>query len=585
MKAKRKVLLLFTIMCISFFAFGATTASADSTEQLRYIELNGEICITGCKSSETTIDIPETIDGKPVTSIGDSAFSKCYSLTSVTIPNSVRSIGDSAFYYCEDLISIKIPNSLECIGDYAFYKCTGLTGITIPDSVTSIGNDAFSQCTGLTSITIPGSVINIDSGAFSDCDGLTEVIIQNGVRSIGDYAFYWCGKLEKLTIPESVETIGVQAFYNCGRLENITIPDSVTGIGEKAFYQTGYYDNDSNWEADVLYIDNHLIEAGWFIGTEIGKNISGDYAIKPGTKTVGDYAFQYCNKLTNITIPNSVVSIGNYAFGSCTDLTSITIPESVTKIGECTFLVCVNLTGISVAEGNTAYCEENGILYNKEKTEIICFPSEKTDTSFAIPSSVTRIVGGAFSNCQRLTNITIPEGVISIGDSAFYVCTGLTGIIIPDGVVSIGNSAFYHCVSLTSVTIPNSVMSIGSSAFHECDKLKKVNYIGSAEDWGNIEKGYNYSISDSIITYCKGIKATRSADGKIVVSPINIESGKTVILALYSGDKLIEMQSGIYDGTEVPFTPEKTYTYAKIMVWGSLDGMVPECGAKTLRID
>lgn len=528
MKAKMKVLLLFTLMCISVFAVGAINVSAEKYgDYLYYTESNGEITITKCNQSAETVVIPPDIDGNPVTSIGNEAFYYCDALTSVTIPNSVRSIGNEAFY-----------------------SCSGLTSLTIPDSVTSIGKDAFSYCNGLTSLTIPGSVINIGYGAFSSCDGLTSVTIQDGVRNIGTFAFYWCGQLE-----------------------NITILGSVTSISDNAFYKTAYYDDDSKWENGVLYIDNHLIKAN---------SISGDYVIKPGTKVIGDCAFYYCTGLDSITIPDSVVSIGNEAFFGC-GLTSITIPDGVTNIGDYAFRVCFNLTGINVSAGNTAYCSENGVLYNKEKTEIICFPNKKPDTMFIIPSSVTSIAVGAFAECHSLTSIIIPNGIESIGNDVFNSCSSLTSITIPDGVTSIGDKAFFGCTSLTSVTIPNSVTSIGNDAFKDCDSDKlKVNYIGSPADWEAIEKGTGYSISEDVVKYCKGINATLSDNGMIDVRPINIDSG-TVILALYDGDKFIEMQSRIYNGTEIRFITNKTYTYAKVMIWNSLDSMSPVCGVKIVK--
>ena len=171
-----------------------------------------------------------------VTSIGESAFSYCRSLTSITIPNSVTSIGKSAFYGCWDLTSITIPDSVTSIGNAAFNSCTSLTSITIPDSVTRIGKYAFYDCGSLTSITIPDSVTSIGNSAFYDCSSLASLTIPNSVTSIGYAAFYDCSSLTSITIPDSVTRIGDYAFKNCSNLTSITIPDSVTSIGNSAFY-------------------------------------------------------------------------------------------------------------------------------------------------------------------------------------------------------------------------------------------------------------------------------------------------------------------------------------------------------------
>ena len=189
------------------------------------------------------------------------AFSECYSLQSVTIPNSVTSIGDGVFSGCYSLQSITIPNSVTSIGDNAFFLCESLQSVTIPNSVTSIGDNAFFLCESLQSVTIPNSVRNIGNNAFSDCKSLQSITIPNSVTSIGDEAFYSCESLQSITIPNSVTSIGDEAFCSCESLQSVTIPNSVTSIGE-------------------------------------------------GT-------FCWCKSLQSITIPNSVRNIGNNAFSDC----------------------------------------------------------------------------------------------------------------------------------------------------------------------------------------------------------------------------------------------------------------------------
>ena len=524
-------------------------------------------------------------------------------IQNVMISDGVTSIGDFAFYLCDKINNITISDSVTSIGDNAFLWCDSLPEVKIPNSVTHIGERAFSNCTALTSITIPGSVTDIGDYAFYDCSDITAITFSEGVKNIGESAFGSCSSITKITIPDSVTSIGVWAFNGCSALKNITLSDGITNIGYQAFYNTGYYNADgeeSNWENNTLYIGNYLIEvnAQKLNNGILNGEIPSEYIIKPGTKTIADMAFtdckgyieykdfENCVGLTSIKLPDGMVNIGNGVFDGCTKLASIEIPKSVKNIGNSAFSGCISLTGINVSENNTAYCSENGVLYNKAKTEIMRFPCQKTDTSFTIPNGVTGIANGAFENCRNLTGITIPKGAKSIGDDVFSNCEGLTSITIPDGVTSIGSSAFYECIALTSAVIPNTVTSIGNNAFLNRNKLKDVYYDGSAEDWIAISKGENYSIADDIITYCAGIKITPSDDGKIVVNPTNTVPGKTVILALYEGGRLVEMQqSSEYSETnrEITFIPTKTYTRAKVMIWNSLSGMSPVCDFKIVK--
>ena len=383
------------------------------------------------------------------TSIGYDAFDGCKGLTSITIPNSVISIGYSAFEGCSSLTSITIPNSVTSISSEAFKDCSSLKSITIGDGVTSLSGFVFLVYSywgnsspaypALETISIGNGVKSIPRSCFNGYGSLTSVTIGNSVTSIGDYAFRDCSRLTSITIPDSVTSISDWAFNNCRSLASITIPDSVTRIGSYAFS---------------------------------GCSSLTSVTIPNSVTSIGDYTFYGCSSLTSINIPDSIASIGSYAFRGCSSLTSIKIPKSVVRIDSSAFSSS-GLASITVDSRNLEYSSVDGVLFNKNKTQLVTHPAGK-GISYSIPNSVTRISSYAFCGCSSLTSITIPNSVTSIGYCAFEDCSSLTSVTIPDGVTRIDSSTFSGCSNLTSVTIPNSVTSIGSDAFEDCSSLTSV---------------------------------------------------------------------------------------------------------------
>ena len=304
----------------------------------------------------------------------------------------------------------------------------------------------FDEATGTLTISGIGEMddYDYDNRPWEECEDIIKnVVINNGVITVGDKAFYHCDSLTNITIPESVTEIGSKAFNDCISLTSITIPETVAEIGHDAFYNTAYYNESSNWENGVLYIDNHLIDAN--------SNLPVNYTIKEGTLTIADRAFLHCGSLTSITIPESVTTIGFNVFGECKSMTSIIIPDSITSIGDLAFDHCSNLTSVIIG---------NGVKFIDYEAFNYC----TNLTSVTIPDSVKIIDSGAFQGCTGLTSITIPESVTELGSYLFRGCTSLTSITIPDSVETIGNDAFDGCTSLMNIKLPDNI-TIGQDAF------------------------------------------------------------------------------------------------------------------------
>ena len=305
----------------------------------------GQSAFSNCKEL-TSVTIPAS-----VTSIGDRAFQGCGGLSSITLPPGVTSIGLAVFAGCPGLTSFTIPSTVTSIGESAFGSCTGLTSIEIPSTVTSIGRYAFSGCTGLTAVTIPSSVTSLEDFLFWKCTGLTSVTIPSSVTSIGSYVFTECSGLTSITIPNGVTKICGSAFSNCPNLTSITIPASVTSIGNAVFFEcpslasvvvesgNTVYDSRQNCNAIIETATDELI-----FGCKNAFIPDGVRSIRGSAfANVLANAFAGCSGLTSLVIPASVTNIGSYAFWNCTDLTSVTIGSSTAKIEVDAFRGCTAL--------------------------------------------------------------------------------------------------------------------------------------------------------------------------------------------------------------------------------------------------
>ncbi len=335
--------------------------------------------------------------------------------------------------------------------------------------VTMIDEDAFWDCSGITSVTIPSSISIIGKGAFMDCTSLTHVEIPDSVTQIVYDAFMGCTSLKSVKIGKNAVVMDY-AFSGCTALTDIELSDSVPSIGNRVFEDTGYYNDPSNWdESGVLYIGNHLIE-----GAEVGE---GTYTVRTGTKTVADQAFRD-SSLTGVVLPEGLICIGNQAFDGCEGLASVSIPDSVHHIGS------------DVFRGTAVYQDQA----NWENGEVLYLGHHLIEAKQTLAG-----------------NYTIRPDTNSIAEWAFYECVLLTGVTIPEGVTEIGTALFYGCSELKEVTLPKSVTLIGDAAFSECVALADIRYDGSHERWCEI---YNDTLPEHAVIHCTD--GNYDAEGNIV---------------------------------------------------------------------
>lgn len=441
MKTKFKKLtsaLLAVIMIFGAFTIVPITASAATSGDFEYEVLDdGTAEITAYNGNDETLAIPSELDGYTVASIGYRSFYGNTTLTSLTIPDSVKSIGNMAFYACnltsvtlgngvtsigtqafmgnKSLANIVFGNSLTTIGDRAFVMCSSLTEVKIPDGVTRIGMNVFQNCTELASVTIPDSVTSVGSSAFSktalsksqtDCvfyvDGWvcgyngtmpenTALEIKDGTRGLADKALYFNANLVSVTIPDSVKYIGEAQFNKCTGLTSVTIGNGVTSIKSETF-----------------------AECTSLTDLTIGNSVT----------SIGASSFYNCNSLTSVTIPDGVTEIGDKAFSLCKSLESITIPKSVTHIESSAFnnpsetLTIYGYTG-SEAE---AFANEKGIEFISLGEEITKIYGDVNDDgrisivdATLIQKSLVNLL--KFDSIQTVVGDVNGDGRISIVDA------------------------------------------------------------------------------------------------------------------------------------------------------------------------
>lgn len=452
---------------ISQYAFGGCTSltSIEIPNSATIIESNA---FNGC-TGLTSVKLSEAL-----TWINNMVFRGCTGLTTFNVPSSVTSFSSTALYGCTGLTEITVAedntafcsvdgviytkdktklvlypasregseytilDSVTLINNYAFSGCKYLSTIAIPENVIAIGEGTFANCESVTDFVIPTTVVEVGMNAFTNsgwynnqADGLLyldnwclgykgelsgAIAINEGTRGIAAGSFYNCSSLTDVTIPNTLEMIGYSAFSSCTGLTKVVIPNSVTSIGNYAFdYCTALTD---------VTLPNSLSEICDYLFSQT----SIESITIPSTVTkIGERAFNQ-TKLKTIDIPDLVTEIGDYAFYYCDSLTTINLGSSVNSLGNQYLSSNYRLSSINVSPENETFSSIDGVLFNKDQTEIIQYPMGRESVHYYVPNTVKLIRTNAFYDCSGISAITLPKSVEEIEYQAFNWVSNLTSL-------------------------------------------------------------------------------------------------------------------------------------------------------------
>lgn len=503
---------------------------------LRQIVLNEGLLTIGERAFLNCIELASVRIPSSVTSIGTDAFGQNDSLNSISVdknnemyasidgvlfdkdltelilcpinkkghlnvPDGVRSIGIKAFYM-GSISSITLPDTLKNIGAYAFFKCKNIESICVPANVVSIEIYAFRECERLTTIEVDSdneTYTSVD-GALYDKERTTLLMMPNGkggslcvpdgVIAIDEYSFYKNENIESVHLPDSVIEIGYCSFAETTNLRTVNIPSNLEWMGDYAFNLSGIE------SANIPSTLENPSEPGWGITTFQHCNNLTTVVIEEGITKIPDFTFEQCYSLEVLTLPSTLSELGAGVFTECSSLESIALPGSIKTIPEYTFYFCTELTTVVLEEGLISI-GDNALSYC---SSII---------SLHLPDSLTDIGQTSFESCDELRTLHIGKGLIGIGEDAFLDCSNLREFVvskenktycdidgvlfiddaltlhtypsgkegdyaIPSGTREIWNFAFLRCDNLTAVHIPASVLIFPTHPIYDCPSLERI---------------------------------------------------------------------------------------------------------------
>ncbi len=468
------LVVLLIVFSVPFVSVSAETMEGTTNDGFFYKITDGEVTITAYEGEATDLAIPGTIEGYPVTVIGEDAFNCNFDIESVVIPEGVRIVDGYAFYGCDKLTDITLPKSVEQVGTYAFAETgyyddeanweDGLLYLehflintdlyisgecTVKEGITHIGEYVFFYA-DVEKVNLPEGLLSIGYGAFEKCSKLVSVNLPDSLETIGPRAFWACTELVEITIPDGVTRIEKEAFWACNKLETVVFSDNLTYIGDEAFS-----------------------------GCDVLKKAD----IPSGVTYIGGSAFSHCNALEDVTIPEKIQTIGDYAFMDCTQITSAVIPEGALEVGEFAFYYCTALETFSLPS----------TLQSLGRAAIAFTAFSENEENW---TDDNLIVGTVLVNQRKndAEEYVVPDGITLIADAMFWN-SKVKRIVVSEDVKYIGALSIYECRNLTNVVIPQNVEYISPGNFNQVPKGVTIyGYEGSRAESFAKEKGINFAL-------------------------------------------------------------------------------------------
>ena len=414
---KMKKILLFLS-----FLFGAflTVQAQTGFYKLQYMLDGSEACVSKCPQQMSgKVEVPEKTrlgdQEYPVTKVGCLLyypFKDCRGITEVVLPFGIKKIESESFRGCVRLKKINLPSAVKEIGYSAFDGCESLDSVMVPQGIPMIQLNTFKDCKNLKSVSLPFTVKEIGKGSFSGCANLSDFKIPSFVVDIDDEAFKNCSSWSDVTLPSVVKKIGGESFSGCSSIVEIAIPSSVSYVWNAAFSKCN----------GLKKVDLKGCAFGGGEGMfELCENLESVENFNLGS--VPARMFKGCGKLKSISLGSAVSFVNPNAFVG-TSIEELVVPKSVEGGLEYAenYVGWEKLKKISVDPANKKYTSVDGVLYNKDKSKLLRFPTGKESDEFVLPASVKQISDYAFAGCRGLKKLVLPKDFSAFSENSFSDC-------------------------------------------------------------------------------------------------------------------------------------------------------------------